>query len=268
MMKKIYIVLFSILYVCIAVIGCIHAYEFFGLATSLLRVRGGEKILKENQKIMAAVLSGAFEVGQAAVLFALLTSEKERNKIMPWVLMVIFTLVQIMGNIYACYKHIMLYSQDLLQYFKEPIFIWTNLPDAQATVIVTYVVAAILPICGLLLTSMVTNFLDKDTNKVKNEEQKVEKKEEKILEENKEIENELPTNEPEKIEEVVEDEIEQEDDLVDDPTETPTETPTEKPTEIPTEEVKIPKDVEDIMDGNIVPHINYPNNQKSHFVNI
>lgn len=253
MMKKIYIVLFSILYVCIGTISCIHAYEFFGLA---------------NQKIMAAVLSGAFEVGQAAVLFALLTSEKERNKIMPWVLMVIFTLVQIMGNIYACYKHIMLYSQDLLQYFKEPIFIWTNLPDAQATVIVTYVVAAILPICGLLLTSMVTNFLDKDTSKVKNEEQKVEKKEEKILEENKEIENELPTNEPEKIEEVVEDEIEQEDDLVDDPTEIPTETPTEKPTEIPTEEVKIPKDVEDIMDGNIVPHINYPNNQKSHFVNI
>lgn len=252
MMKKIYIVLFSILYICIAVISCIHAYEFFGLA---------------NQKIMAAVLSGAFEVGQAAVLFALLTSEKERNKIMPWVLMVIFTLVQIMGNIYACYKHIMLYSQDLLQYFKEPIFIWTNLPDAQATVIVTYVVAAILPICGLLLTSMVTNFLDKDADKdeVKKEEQESEqKKEEEIIEEK--IVNELPTQEPENLEnndEEIEEEI-----------------PSEEPTEIPTEEVvykeiknkdndepPISKEIEDIMDGNIIPSINYPK-QKSHFVNI
>lgn len=249
MMKKIYIVLFSILYLSIAVISCIHAYEFFGLA---------------NQKIMAAVLSGAFEVGQAAVLFALLTSEKERNKIMPWVLMVIFTLVQIMGNIYACYKHIMLYSQDLLQYFKEPIFIWTNLPDAQATVIVTYVVAAILPICGLLLTSMVTNFLDKDTDKVKKEEQESEQqKEEEIIEE--EIVNELPAQEPEILESNDEAVIK----------EIPSEAPTEKPTEeVVYKEIKkkdneqpISQEIEDIMDGNIIPSINYPK-QKSHFINI
>lgn len=249
MKDKIYIILFSILYICIGTISCIHAYEFFGLA---------------NQKIMAAVLSGAFEVGQAAVLFALLTSEKERNKIMPWVLMVIFTLVQIMGNIYACYKHIMLYSQDLLQYFKEPIFIWTNLPDAQATVIVTYVVAAILPICGLLLTSMVTNFLDKDTDKVKKEEQESEQqKEEEIIEE--EIVNKLPTQEPEILESNDEEVIK----------EIPSEEPTEKPTEeVVYKEIKkkdneqpISQEIEDIMDGNIIPSINYPK-QKSHFINI
>lgn len=252
MMKKIYIVLFSILYVCIAVISCIHAYEFFGLA---------------NQKIMAAVLSGAFEVGQAAVLFALLTSEKERNKIMPWVLMVIFTLVQIMGNIYACYKHIMLYSQDLLQYFKEPIFIWTNLPDTQATVIVTYVVSAILPICGLLLTSMVTNFLDKDENKVKKEEQESEQKKEEIIknEVEEEIVNELPEEEPE-IVDIKQEEIKE--DIIEEPTEAPTEEVIYK--EIKNEdktEPPISQEIEDIMDGNIVPTINYPK-QKSHFVNI
>lgn len=249
MMKKIYIVLFSILYVCIAVISCIHAYEFFGLA---------------NQKIMAAVLSGAFEVGQAAVLFALLTSEKERSKIMPWVLMVIFTLVQIMGNIYACYKHIMLYSQDLLQYFKEPIFIWTNLPDAQATVIVTYVVAAILPVCGLLLTSMVTNYLDKD--EVKKEEQESEQKKEEIIknEIEEEIVNELPEQEPE----IVEENDNEQEEIIKEPIEQSTEEVIYK--EIKNEdktEPPISQEIEDIMDGNIVPIINYPK-QKSHFVNI
>ena len=46
-----------------------------------------------------------------------------------------------------------------MRYFKEPIFIWTDLPDDQTTVIITYIVGAILPICALLLTSMITNYL-------------------------------------------------------------------------------------------------------------
>ena len=76
---------------------------------------------------------------------------------MPWVLMSIFTLVQVLGNVYSCYKYIILNSPENLRFFKEPIFIWTSLPDDQATVIVTYIVGAILPVCALLLTSMVTN---------------------------------------------------------------------------------------------------------------
>jgi hypothetical protein len=88
-----------------------------------------------------------------------LTSNKERSKVTPWILMGILTLVQIIGNVYSSYKYIMLNSPENLKFFKEPIFIWTTLPDAQATVIITYISAAILPICALLLTSMVTNYL-------------------------------------------------------------------------------------------------------------
>ena len=65
-------------------------------------------------------------------------------------------------NVYSSYKHIITSSPENLRFFKEPIFIWTNLPDDQATVIVTYIVGAILPICALLLTSMVTNQLNID----------------------------------------------------------------------------------------------------------
>ena len=60
----------------------------------------------------------------------------------------------------ASYVSEMLNASENLRYFKEAIFIWTNLPDAQATVIVTYISSAILPLCALLLTSMITNYLE------------------------------------------------------------------------------------------------------------
>ena len=143
--KTIYIGLFSILYLIVAFSSFFHACAFFGLA---------------NNSWMSVILAFAFEVGQAAVLFSLLTSEKDRKRFMPWTLMFMFTLVQVIGNVYSSYKYIVLNSVDNLKYFKEPIFIWTkNLPDDQATVIIVYLVGALLPIAALLLTSMVTNYL-------------------------------------------------------------------------------------------------------------
>jgi len=101
---------------------------------------------------------------------SILTSTQDRKKYTPWILMCILTLVQIIGNVYSSYKYIMLNSPENLKYFKEPIFIWTDLPDAQATVIVTYVSAAILPIVALLMTSMITNYLTDQENVDKIEE--------------------------------------------------------------------------------------------------
>ena len=151
LMQKIYIVLFALLYLAVALVSTIHALEFFGLA---------------NNNWMAVILAISFELGQAAVLFSLLTSKQERGKIMPWVLMSIFTLVQVLGNVYSCYKYIILNSPENLRFFKEPIFIWTSFPDDQATVIVTYIVGAILPVCALLLTSMVTNQFQNPTDTI------------------------------------------------------------------------------------------------------
>ena len=151
---------------------------------------------------MSIILAFAFEVGQAAVLLAILTSAKDRSKFTPWILMCILTLVQIIGNVYSSYKYIMLNASENLRYFKEPIFIWTDLPDAQATVIITYISSAILPLCALLLTSMITNYLEdngKDTEK------------ETITEEDidKETEEEIEDKHEEEIEEKPEEEIEE-----------------------------------------------------------
>ena len=186
--RNIYIGLFAILYLIVAFSSFWHAIEFFALT---------------NHSWMSIILAFAFEVGQAAVLLAILTSAKDRSKFTPWILMCILTLVQIIGNVYSSYKYIMLNASENLRYFKEPIFIWTDLPDAQATVIITYISSAILPLCALLLTSMITNYLEdngKDDEK------------ETITEEvDKEVEEEIQEEKPEEeIEDKPEEEIQEE----------------------------------------------------------
>lgn len=147
--RNLFLCLFAILYLSVAAVSTFHAFHFFGLA---------------NNSVMAAMLAGTFEIGQAAVLFSLLTDSDNRKKYMPWVLMCILTLVQVLGNVFSSYEYIIMNSMDSLKYFKEPIFIWTNLPDEQANVIVTYIQGSLLPIVCLLLTSMVTSYLSKEEN--------------------------------------------------------------------------------------------------------
>lgn len=185
--KKIYIGLFATLYLIVAFSSFWHACAFFGLA---------------NNEWMSIILAFAFEVGQAAVLFSLLTSQKDRSRIMPWVLMTMFTLVQIIGNVFSSYKYLITNSVENLRYFKEPIFIWTDLPDNEATVIITYVVGAILPVAALLLTSMITNYLsdNEEEQNIKEQDNK-EVKEEVIKDVKEELKEENEDNKEESNEE-------------------------------------------------------------------
>ena len=238
-MKKIYIGLFAVLYLAVAFTSTLHAVEFFGLA---------------NEVWLSVILAISFEIGQAAVLFELLTSSNDRKKIMPWVLMAIFTLVQVLGNVYSSYKYILLNSPENLRYFKEPIFIWTQLPDNQATVIVTYIIGAILPVCALLLTSMITNQLDnnKTANKSYNDENEIEEKPKEIIEENN-IENTIE-KEPTFEEKETSIETPEEQELI---SEEP-EKISEEPEKITEEPEKISEEVEEIFN----------NKDKSHFINL
>ena len=195
--RNIYIGLFAILYLIVAFSSFWHAIEFFALT---------------NHSWMSIILAFAFEVGQAAVLLAILTSAKDRSKFTPWILMCILTLVQIIGNVYSSYKYIMLNASENLRYFKEPIFIWTDLPDAQATVIITYISSAILPLCALLLTSMITNYLEDNGKEDEKETITDEEVDKEIEEESQEEkpEEEIRENESEEeIEEKPEEEIQE-----------------------------------------------------------
>ena len=181
--RNIYIGLFAILYITVALVSLIHSFAFFGLA---------------NDNAMSIMLGTTFEIGQAVVLLSILTSKKDRSRIMPWCLMILLTAVQVLGNVYSSYKYLMTHSTGDLRFFKEPIFIWTTLPDAQATVIITYIVGAILPIVALCMTSMVSNYIEDTSNEDTNDNNKLEKHPTEVPKDYNDIEvaTEEPTKEP------------------------------------------------------------------------
>lgn len=179
--RNIYIGLFAILYITVALVSLIHSFAFFGLA---------------NDNAMSIMLGTTFEIGQAAVLLSILTSKKDRSRIMPWCLMILLTAVQVLGNVYSSYKYLMTHSTGDLRFFKEPIFIWTTLPDAQATVIITYIVGAILPIVALCMTSMVSNYIEDTSNEDAIDNNKLEKHPTEVPKDYNNIEG--PTEEPTK----------------------------------------------------------------------
>ena len=179
--RNIYIGLFAILYITVALVSLIHSFAFFGLA---------------NDNAMSIMLGTTFEIGQAAVLLSILTSKKDRSRIMPWCLMILLTAVQVLGNVYSSYKYLMTHSTGDLRFFKEPIFIWTTLPDAQATVIITYIVGAILPIVALCMTSMVSNYIEDTSNEDTDDNNKLEKQPTEVPKDyNNTVEVEEPTKE-------------------------------------------------------------------------
>ena len=150
--RKIFLILFAILYISVALVSTFHAISFFGLA---------------NNSWVSVMLAITFEIGQAAVLFSILIGASGKNKVIPWILMCVLTLVQILGNVFSSYEYLITNSADELRFFKEPIFVWTDLPDDQCNVILTYIIGAILPIVALLMTSMVTSYLNKSEENIK-----------------------------------------------------------------------------------------------------
>ena len=214
--RNIYIGLFAILYITVALVSLIHSFAFFGLA---------------NDNAMSIMLGTTFEIGQAAVLLSILTSKKDRSRIMPWCLMILLTAVQVLGNVYSSYKYLMTHSTGDLRFFKEPIFIWTTLPDAQATVIITYIVGAILPIVALCMTSMVSNYIEDTSNEDTDDNNKLEKHPTEVPKDYNNIEG--PTEEPTK--ETIEESIEESKEPIED-----VEEPVEKPIEESKEQVVEP----------------------------
>lgn len=243
--KTIFVVLFAILYLAVGLVSTIHAVQFFGLA---------------NSPVLGTILAVTFEIGQAAVLFNLLTNPSQRKKIMPWALMFILTAVQILGNIFSSYKYLITNSNENLRFFKEPIFVWADLPDQECNVIITYIVGAILPIVALCLTEMVVSYLGND-------------KDDKQIKSVKQADNEI-TQEPE-IENAVEDQIEEQpvEETIVEPIVTdkaveeikPTPTPTAKPVVI-SEDTR--QAVNELVQGGNIKQDNVGKNTKSHFINM
>lgn len=145
-MKKALTILFSILYLAVGFVSVYHSISFFSIS---------------NDKWLAIILACAFEIGQAAVLFSLLTNPNK--KIMPWILMSVLTLVQVFGNIFSSYQWMMLNSTEEIKYFTDSVLFFLQDPDPKVNqVMISYITGAILPIVALCMTSMIVDTGVKD----------------------------------------------------------------------------------------------------------
>ena len=162
-MKKILIVLFIILYIAIGTVSIIHAINFFAIS---------------NENWLAIILAVAFEIGQAAVLFSLLVNKSKKT--MPWILMIVLTLVQVLGNVYSSYQYAALYSTEEIKYFTDSVLFYLQDPNPQVNqVMISYITGAILPIVALCMTSMIVDVSGVDNkNEVTEDKPEEETKEE------------------------------------------------------------------------------------------
>ena len=146
--KVVFISLFIILYSFTGFVSIWHAVGFFSLA---------------NPEWLAWILAVVFEIGQATVLFSILATAT--RSWLNWFLMIIFTGVQIMGNVYSCYEWLCTQSTEQLRFFAEPILGWLYIPSVQTqTVVISYITGAILPIVALCLTGIVARYISNKPN--------------------------------------------------------------------------------------------------------
>ncbi|MEG1010110.1 MAG: hypothetical protein RSF67_09925, partial [Clostridia bacterium] len=149
------------------------------------------------------------EIGQASVLFSLLTS-KDRNKVLPWIIMFILTALQVIGNVFSCYSFIEEANSNKFIYFQKSILFFLEESPESMKVIVAWITGSILPVIALSMTSLVENNIQ-DLYKldVTNENEKsnldIIKQKEPII-----------SNEPNAIENKIKDDIDKTEDNIED----------------------------------------------------
>ena len=93
LLTKVFIWGFLFLYLLVACISFCHAIQFFNIG---------------NVQWMSITLAFAFELGLALSLAAILLSDENKKQTLPWILMVVLCLVQVVGNVYSTFKYISL----------------------------------------------------------------------------------------------------------------------------------------------------------------
>ena len=161
-MKKILTILFSLLYLAVGFVSTYHAVAFFSIS---------------NESWLAIILAIAFEVGQAAVLFSLLVNKTKKT--MPWILMGVLTLVQVLGNVYSSYQYMIIHNSAMIKYFTDSVMFFLQDPNPKVNqVMISYITGAILPIVSLCMTSMVVDAsgVDKESDEIVEPEEEQESK--------------------------------------------------------------------------------------------
>lgn len=189
---KVFIWAFVLLYSGTAFISYCHSIEFFNIG---------------NAQWMSYILGAIFEIGQAVVLASLLLTNNKKT-LLPWLLMILLTLVQVVGNTFSVFKFMSLSENNYYIYLSKPLLFWIDgISQETVMIIISWIVGAMLPIVALAMTSMVTNQMKLQENgevesKISTKTEEIEEdklKESKIIEEDKKEskkeENDIPIKE-------------------------------------------------------------------------
>ena len=119
---------------------------------------------------ISVMMSFAFEVGLAATLFSVLTTDNKNNYV-AWILMTFLTGVQVIGNVYSVYKYMVESGTKFYIYIQDSMLHWfvEDVPTNEIMSIIAIILGALLPIVALLMTAMVSNNLKMWLNKRSNE---------------------------------------------------------------------------------------------------
>jgi hypothetical protein len=133
---------FVSLYIIVSIISTIHVIDFFRLS---------------NPDWLAISLAIAFEIGAAASLASLIALDK-MNKTLIWVLFIILTLMQMMGNAYYAYVHL-----DKYQAWVELFGLVEEEPITQKRIL-AIISGAILPIVALGFIKSLVDYIKPSKN--------------------------------------------------------------------------------------------------------
>ena len=178
LLYKVFICGFLLLYLLVAAISFFHAIQFFNVG---------------NNMAMSVVLAFAFEIGVALSLAAVLLSDANKRATLPWILMIVLTSVQVIGNVFSTFKFMSMSGTEYYQYLAKPLLFWIEgVSEYTVQIVVSWIIGAILPIIALFMTDMVaTNIKNlNDVNELP--EPKNEGKECKVEDKPKENEKTIP----------------------------------------------------------------------------
>lgn len=130
--------LYVVLYVIVATISCICSIDFFDMT---------------HNNLSSIILAISFEIGSMGCLFGALTTLRNRNITLIWVMFIFLTLMQMMNNTYYAYSHIDNYK-DWVELFNL-----IELEEITQKRIISIISGCVLPIVSLSFIHLLVELL-------------------------------------------------------------------------------------------------------------
>lgn len=133
--------LYVVLYVIVATISCICSIDFFNMT---------------HTDMSSVILAISFEIGSMGCLFGALTTLRNKDNALIWIMFVFLTLMQMMNNTYYSYVHIENYK-DWIELFDL-----VDMEEITQKRIISIISGCVLPIVSLSFIHLLVDLLRTD----------------------------------------------------------------------------------------------------------